>query len=154
MEWQSEEFGSSHEGRAGALLEDGAEPKPVWLDTGSAGGGHKTSEWWAYNGKYGRPRAAHVRGSCSCGWRGPNRYPVSWDDDGPYDTDESGPRDDWEQHIKEVESRTVPLPAEMDDLLELLESRLTALAADAPLAGIRAAGAVERVARRIGWRAA
>lgn len=154
MGWQSGEFGSSHEGMAGTLLEDGAEPKPVWLDCGSAGGGRKTSGWWAYNGKYGRPRAAYLRGSCSCGWRGPKRYPLNWDDDGPYDVDESGPRGDWEQHIKEVESRAVPLPVEVADLLELLESRLSALTSDAPLAGIRAVGAVERIAKRIGWRAA
>ncbi|EST31273.1 hypothetical protein [Streptomyces niveus] len=35
MGWYAEEFGSSHEGRAGVLLADGSEPGPVYPDTGS-----------------------------------------------------------------------------------------------------------------------
>jgi hypothetical protein len=38
MEWQSEEFGSSHKGMAGVLLEDGTEPKPVSVATANSGG--------------------------------------------------------------------------------------------------------------------
>lgn len=67
MGWQTEEFGSSHEGSVGALLADGSEPKPVWLDAGSAGNGRKTSEWWAYDGRLNTQRATHLRGCCSCG---------------------------------------------------------------------------------------
>lgn len=85
MEWQSEEFGSSHKGIAGVLLEDGTEPKPaVVLTSNSGGNARQTSELRAYNGRYGNPRAEYVRGSCSCGWRGASRYPVQWDADATY----------------------------------------------------------------------
>jgi hypothetical protein len=158
MEWQSEEFGSSHKGMEGVLLEDGTEPKPAVVLASSSGGAvHRTSELWAYNGKEGNPRAAYVRGSCSCGWRGTNRYPVQWDIDAVYPepyVEESGAREDWDRHIEEVESKTVPLPADVEDLLERLEERLSALGADSPLAALRAVGAVERIAKRIGWRVA
>lgn len=158
MEWQSEEFGSSHKGTVGVLLEDGTEPKPVSVATcNSGGGGRETAELWAYDGRYSRARAAYVRGSCSCGWRGDNRYPVQWDADAIYPTpyaDESGPREDWNRHIDQVESQAVPLPADFIDLLERLEERLDALENDSPLAALRAVGAVERLARSIGWRVA
>jgi hypothetical protein len=159
MGWQDGEFGSSHEGRAGVLLEDGSEPKPVWIDSGSSGGsGHQTSEWQAYNGKYGRPRASYLRGACACGWRGETRYPIDWEavGDWPYDydaVDSSGPRDDWDRHIDEVEARTVPIPEDVQDLLERLEDRLSALAGDSPLSALRAAAAAGRVAKRAGWEA-
>ncbi|MFF4041133.1 hypothetical protein [Streptomyces sp. NPDC001816] len=58
MAWMSEEFGNSHDGFAGAVLTDGNEPKPVYLAPGSGTNFHQTSEWWAYNGKWGRPKAA------------------------------------------------------------------------------------------------
>jgi len=160
MGWQTDEFGSSHEGTAGAVLQDGSEPEPVWIDTGSSGSsGYRTSEWWAYNGVYSRPRASHLRGSCSCGWRGESLYPIDWDaiGDWPRDYDSvdlSGLRDDWDCHIDEVEARTVPIPEDLQNLLESLETRLEALACDFPLAGLRAVAAVERIAKRIGWDAA
>jgi len=158
MEWQSEEFGSSHKGIAGVLLEDGTEPKPAVVLTSMSGGStRQTCELRAYDGKYGNPQAAYVRGSCSCGWRGANRYPVQWDADPAYpepDVDESGLREDWRRHIEEVESGTVPLPADFEKLLERLEKRLSRLESDSPLAALRALAAVERVARRVGWRVA
>ncbi len=160
MGWQTDEFGSSHQGTAGVLLNDGSEPKPVWIDSGSGGGGHRTSEWWAYNGHHPRPRASHLRASCSCGWRGESRYPIDWEavGDAPhrdYDVvDLSGPRGDWDRHVEEVEARTVPVPEDVESLLERLEERLGALAGDSPLAALRAVAAVDRIVRRIGWDAA
>jgi hypothetical protein len=158
MEWQTEEFGVSHKGAEGVLLEDGTEPKQAVVLASSSGGAvHRTSELWAYNGKEGNPRAAYVRGSCSCGWRGANRYQVQWENDRVYPepyVEESGAREDWDRHMEQVESETVPLPAGFADLLEQLEERLSALETDSPLAALRAVGAVERIAKRVGWRVA
>lgn len=158
MEWQSEEFGSSHRGIAGVLLEDGTEPKPAVVLTSMSGAGtRQTCELRAYNGKYGNPQAAYVRGSCSCGWRGANRYQVQWDASAVYpepDVDELGPYKDWQRHIEEVESGTVPLPADFENLLKRLEKRLNGLESDSPLAALRAVAAVERVTRRVGWQVA
>ena len=157
MGWRTEEFGSSHEGLAGAVLADGSEPKPVFPDTGSGGHMHQTTEWWAYDGNLSRPRAEEVRGACSCGWRGATRYPIDWtqrDHEGLHDLDTSGPRDDWAQHIADVEARSLPLPSELDDLLERLTNQLDALTTEAPLAALKAVAALERVTGRVGREAA
>ncbi|MFD0163114.1 hypothetical protein ACFVJH_03020 [Streptomyces decoyicus] len=157
MEWQSEEFGSSHEGMAGAVLADGSEPGPVYLDIGSGSHVHQTSQWWAYNGRLGRQRADHMRGACSCGWRGAPRYPIDWDqanDGRRYDLDTPGPYEDWEEHIGEVESRSVPLPTELAGLLDRLDEQLSALADQAPLAALKAVAALERTTGRVGREAA
>jgi hypothetical protein len=121
MQWRTEEFGASREGTVGVLLEDGTEPKAVWISTSSSGGGgRETKEFWAYNGLYSRLRAAYLRGSCSCGWRGEARYSLDWDaiEDWPYDVDTSGPAGDCDRHVEEVEARAVPLPADVEELLE------------------------------------
>ncbi|MFJ8677531.1 hypothetical protein [Streptomyces sp. NPDC093589] len=113
MGWRAEEFGASHEGLAGAVLADGSEPKPVYLATGSGAHTHQTTERWAYDGKLSRQRADDARGVCSCGWRGINRYPIDWtqrDEDGLHVLDPTGPREDWEQHIADVQARSVQLP--------------------------------------------
>ncbi|WP_406214142.1 hypothetical protein [Streptomyces decoyicus] len=157
MEWQSEEFGSSHEGMAGAVLAAGSEPGPVYLDIGSGSHMHQTSQWWAYNGRLGRQKADHMRGSCSCGWRGTRRYPIDWDqanDGRRYDLDTPGPYEDWNEHIGEVESRSVPLPTELADLLDRLDEQLSALADQAPLAALKAVAALERTTGRVGREAA
>ena len=122
----------------------------------SSGRGRETREWWAYDGKYSRLRAAYLRGSCSCGWRGEARYPIDWGaiEDWPHDTDTSGPEEDWDRHIEEVEARTVPIPADIEELLAQMGTRLKALASDSALAGLRAVAAVERIARRAGGDAA
>ncbi|MFF5126729.1 hypothetical protein ACFY41_07270 [Streptomyces syringium] len=156
MGWQSEEFGSYHEGRAGAVLADGSEPKPVYLDAGSGGGPPPTSDWRVCDGRFGAPKAAALRGSCSCGWRGTPRYPIDWPqviDDG-HSMDTSGPRGDWEQHISEVRARSVPLPVGLEELLERVEEHLDALAVEAPVAALKAVAALERITGRIGHRAA
>ncbi|MFF4735329.1 hypothetical protein ACFY2W_05420 [Streptomyces sp. NPDC001262] len=155
MGWQAEEFGSSHEGRAGAVLADGSEPEPVYFD-GATMAGQYLSDWWVYNGKFGAPRATHLRGSCSCSWRGENLYPIDWAQvaESRYSADTSGPCDDWGRHISEVESRSVPLPAGLGDLLEQLNDQLADLAAEAPLAALKAVAALERTAADIGLMAA
>ncbi|WP_405575162.1 hypothetical protein [Streptomyces sp. NBC_01167] len=157
MGWITEEFGDSHEGITGAVLADGHEPKPVYLDFGSGSGSvHETSEWWAYNGELNRPRAAAVRAACACGWRGPD-YPIAWDelpDGGLNDVDTSGPYRDWSGHIATVDRRTVPLPAEVAEAIERLDEQLTTLAEQAPVAALRAAAALERITAAVGLEAA
>ena len=156
MGWQSKEFGSSHEGMAGAVLGDGSEPGPVYVDAGSGGHMPEITDWWAYDGTLGAPRATHLRGSCSCGWRGEHRYAIDCDRaaDGPYDADPKGPHDDWVQHIEHVSERSVPLPVTLAGLLAEVDQQLTALAADAPLAALRAVAELERTTKRIGREAA
>lgn len=154
--WRTEEFGESHEGIVGAVLEDGSEPKPAYLDTGGGPGMYRTSEWWAYDGGGGRPRAAGARASCSCGWRGPS-VPVPRGGpagDGLEDLDVSGPHRDWTEHVRTVERRTVPLPEDLAQLLAALEEKLLALAEDAPAAALRAVTALDRLGRRAGREAA
>ncbi|MFJ4767598.1 hypothetical protein ACIP88_00575 [Streptomyces uncialis] len=156
MGWQTEEFGSSHEGRVGVVLADGTEPGPVYIDMGSGSHVQETTEWWVYDGRHGRPRAARVRGRCSCGWRGAGDYPVVLPRQPGQDPDldSSGAYDDWSRHIDEVESRSVPLPVVLEELLDEVEEQLHALCAEAPLAALRAVAALERTTRRVGRDAA
>ncbi|WP_326687240.1 MULTISPECIES: hypothetical protein [unclassified Streptomyces] len=157
MGWTSEEFGDSHEGWTGALLADGSEPKPVYLDAGSGSHMEKTSAWWAYSGILNRPVAAQARAACTCGWRGTRRIELDWDRIGetrPGDFDDSESYEDWSAHIAEVEARAIPLPAEVTDGLEVLAERLHALAEQSPTAALRAASALERLAADIGRTAA
>lgn len=157
MTWQRDEFGTSHEGRAGAVLADGSEPGPRHLGLGNSGHLPKSNDWWVYDGKFNASKATHLRGACSCGWRGTTLYPIDWSEiDWRYghahDTD--GPCGDWEDHIEEVEERAVPLPVEVTELMEQLENRLASLAGQAPLAALRAVFALERAAQSYGEQAA
>lgn len=157
MEWQSDEFGASHAGRAGAVLADGSEPEPLYFDASSGSFGYTSSDWWLYDGTLHAPLATHLRGVCACGWRGSALYPVDWtqvDDERPYDTVVPGPHTDWQNHIQHVEARTVPVPVELDDLVGQLDARLSVLADDAPLAALRVVAALERLTGRIGMVAA
>ncbi|WP_326686220.1 MULTISPECIES: hypothetical protein [unclassified Streptomyces] len=156
MGWASEEFGDSRKGWTGALLADGSEPKPVYLDAGSGSHMEKTSAWWAYSGILNRPVAAQARAACTCGWRGPRRIELDWDrikETGPAAFD-SESYEDWSAHIDEVAARAVPLPAEVTDGLEVLAERLHALAEQSPTAALRALGALERLAADVGSTAA
>ncbi|MFJ8753106.1 hypothetical protein ACIREO_27780 [Streptomyces sp. NPDC102441] len=150
--WESEEFGSEHEGRPGVLLADGTEPGPVYFDAGSGPSVHRSTDWWVYDGTLGAPSAAELRGVCSCGWRATTTYPIDWDAverRRPYLADTGGPEADWETHIADVTSRTVPVPVELTALLDQVEARLTTLAADEPLAALRAAAALERLTQLV-----
>lgn len=151
MGWVPEEFGSSHEGWAGAVLADGSEPGPVYLDPGSGANFHETREWWAYSGILNRPHAKDARAACACGWRSAQTFPIDWTAVDGVSLSEpvmDGPEGDWAQHIADVESRTVPLPAELAALLERVEEQLLHLATDAPLAALRAVAALERTTKR------
>jgi hypothetical protein len=154
--WKVEAYGSSHEGRPVALLADGTEPtKPVYLDCGSGGSVPSTTEWWAYNGILGKQCATALRASCSRGWRGAERYPIDWTHvSDRRDIDLSGPYEDWGGHIDDVDSRSIPLPLHMEDLLAQLEERLSGLVDDMPVAALKTAVALEQIARRIGYKAA
>ncbi|MEV6735383.1 hypothetical protein [Streptomyces sp. NPDC051364] len=148
----TEEYGASHEGWAGALLGDGSEPGPVYLDPGSGSDFHETRQWWAYSGILNRPRAAAARGACSCGWRGTAHYRIDWeavDAAGIYEPVIEGPQEDWEQHLEEVEARTVPLPGELAELLERVGEQLNLLARQAPVAALKAVAALEAVTCRV-----
>lgn len=152
MGWTAEEFGASHEGWAGALLADGTEPGPVYLDPGTGSDFRQTREWWAYSGILNRPRAAAARAACACGWRGAAQYPIdraAEEPDSLYEQVIEGPRGDWERHLDEVEARTVPLPAELAHLLERVEDQLNSLAGQAPVAALKAVAALERVTRSV-----
>lgn len=144
--WETEEFGTSHQGRPGPVLADGAEPKPLVFDTGSGSEMHQTTDWWAYDGTLHAPLATALRGACSCGWRAAALHPLDWQEvaaEGPDRYDTSGPEADWDQHITDVEQRTVPVPEDVTALLAQLRTRLDALATDAPLAALRAVAALE-----------
>lgn len=157
MGWESEEFGSSHEGWAGAVLADGSEPGPVYLDPGSGADFRATREWWAYSGILNRPHATGARAACACGWRAATTYLIDWnavDRISRYEPVIDGPQDDWEQHVEDVESRTVPLPVELAALLQRVEDQLLNLATDAPLAALRAVAALERTTKRAARNAA
>ncbi|WP_308460710.1 hypothetical protein [Streptomyces sp. Ru72] len=103
-----------------------------------------------------RPKAAAVRGSCSCGWRGQS-HPIDWDkvkNDRLDELDVSGPYDDWCEHICAVEHQTVPLPADLAQLMDQLEEHLTELAEQAPVAALKAVARLERLAALAGREAA
>ncbi|MFJ4007762.1 hypothetical protein ACIPWL_30520 [Streptomyces sp. NPDC090023] len=154
MTWMTK-FGESHDGYVGAVLPDGSEPKPVYLDPGSGADFRATKEWWAYNGELGRPKAAFVRACCACGWRGAS-YPIDWERLSNEDDvlDVAGPYEDWSAHIEAVERATVPFPVALDELLEQLETVLDTLAEDAPAAALRAAEVLGRLSQRTGRLAA
>ncbi|MGW1659065.1 hypothetical protein [Streptomyces atratus] len=155
--WETEEFGSEHEGRPGVLVADGTEPGPVYFDAGSGPTVHRSIDWWVYDGTLSTPLATELRGACSCGWRGSTRYPLDWeavDRRRPYLADTSGPEDDWDTHITEVQARTVPVPADLTALLDQAEERLTALVVDEPMAALRAVAALQRLTERVATDAA
>ncbi|MFJ6777854.1 hypothetical protein [Streptomyces yangpuensis] len=113
-------------------------------------------EWHAYDGRCGRPRAALLRGSCSCGWRGAAEYPLDWTalpGDQPLweaDVDLSGPIADYEAHVSVIRDAAVPLPAELAALLTELVSRLDCLVVEKPLVALKALADLRHVIARTG----
>ncbi|WP_053680388.1 hypothetical protein [Streptomyces sp. XY66] len=96
---------------------------------------------------------------CTCGWRGAAEYQLGWDTIGDQplyeaDVDLAGPLADWKAHLSVICEAAVPLPERLAALLVEMAEQLTATAADAPLAGLRAAGVPERIAARVGREAA
>ncbi|MFE2163915.1 hypothetical protein ACFXB3_02350 [Streptomyces sp. NPDC059447] len=139
-----EALGAAHEGSVGVLLADGSEPGPVYFDVGSGSHMPSSSEWHCYDGRHGRPRAALLRGGCSCGWRGAAEYPLDWTalpGDQPLyeaDVDLSGPIADYEAHVSLIRDAAVPLPAELTGLLTDLVRVLDGLAVEEPLVALKA----------------
>ncbi|WP_267244538.1 hypothetical protein [Streptomyces sp. PR69] len=153
--WTTGEFGTSHEGTVGVVLVDGSEPGPVYVDMGSGSYVPSTTHWTIYDGEFRRPRAAALRGACSCGWRRTTRYPIDWSTIGDTSLDEADidtdpVLTDWQEHLADVEARAVPLPEDVQHLLEALEGRLDKLAYDAPLAALRIAATLEGAVQRAG----
>ncbi|MFB6583440.1 hypothetical protein ACFCYC_39560 [Streptomyces sp. NPDC056402] len=65
------------------------------------------------------------------------------------DVDLAGPLADWTAHLSVVRDKAIPLPEPMAALLAEAAEQLNATAADAPLAALRAAGVLERIADRV-----
>ncbi|MFB6564088.1 hypothetical protein ACFCYH_35270 [Streptomyces sp. NPDC056400] len=62
----------------------------------------------------------------------------------------TGPLADWNAHLSLVRDKAAPLPEPLAALLVELTEQLNATATDAPLAALRAAGMLERIAARVG----
>ncbi|MFB7468570.1 hypothetical protein ACFCZ1_34655 [Streptomyces sp. NPDC056224] len=153
-DWWTVDFGYAHAGAVGVLV-GGSEPGPAYCDVGSGPHVPSTTHWSAYDGRAGRPRAEALRAVCACGWRSAAQYPLDWDTIGDQplyeaDVDLSGPLADWTAHLSVVRDAAVPLPEPLAALLVEMAGQLTATAADAPLAAMRAAGVLERIAARVG----
>ncbi|MFE1876796.1 hypothetical protein ACFW9N_39080 [Streptomyces sp. NPDC059496] len=152
--------GAAHEGSVGVLLDDGNEPGPVYFDVGSGSYVPSSTEWHVYDGRYGRPRAAVLRGSCSCGWRGMAEYPLDWTAlpaDKPLyeaDVDLSGPISDYGAHLSVIRDAAVQLPADLTALLTELVGRLGGLAAEEPLVTLKALADLRYVIAQTGQDAA
>lgn len=152
--WTPEEFGSAHRGRAAAMLADGTEPGPVYLDLGSGTHVPRSSHWSLYTGESPRrPRAVAVRGACSCGWRSDRRHPLEQDDDHATVDVEAGPYRDWANHITAVEAAAAPIPEPVAATLAALEEQLAALADGGPVAALRVTALLERLADDVARRA-
>ncbi|MFG2622598.1 hypothetical protein ACGFXC_33790 [Streptomyces sp. NPDC048507] len=158
--WTTEEFGASHEGWVGVLLDDGSVPGPVYFDTGSGSAGQSVTQWSVYDGRSARiPRAAALRAVCSCGWNGPE-HRLDWALIGAADLEEAGDEQadacdrDWDGHTARVEAGAVPLPDSVTALLAQLEEEIDRLTTTSPVAGVRAARRLEVTAERAGYWAA
>ncbi|MDJ0382382.1 hypothetical protein [Streptomyces sp. G-G2] len=135
-------------------MADGSVPNPGYVDASSSGSGGEVRHWSVYDGACTlRPRAAMLRSECSCGWTG-EPHPVDWAAAGDRPFRESGSRDagrcldDWARHTTQVGEGTVPLPAELEILLENVAAAIESLAHDSPTAAIKAARQLEIIAQR------
>ncbi|MGE7386496.1 hypothetical protein ACQKM2_13570 [Streptomyces sp. NPDC004126] len=158
--WTAEEFGRSHEGSVGVLLADGSVPRPALFDTGSGPDVHESSHWSVYDGRLPHiPRAAALRGVCSCGWTGPE-HPLDWEAIGEQDLEDAADEQadaccqDWDGHTSAVEATTIPLPETVTSLLDRLEAEIGKLAETSPLAAIRAVRRIETTVGGVGYWAA
>ncbi|MFJ9597996.1 hypothetical protein ACIRS3_35280 [Streptomyces virginiae] len=147
---------AAHTGTVGVLLADGSEPAPVYYDVGSGAHMPSSREWHSYDGRSGRPRAAALRGSCSCGWRGMAEYPLDWTVlpvDRPLyeaDVDLSGPVADYDAHLSVIRDSAVQLPPDLVGLLTELVRRLEGLAAEEPLVALKALADLRYVIAEVG----
>ncbi|MFI0901576.1 hypothetical protein [Streptomyces sp. NPDC020983] len=158
--WTTEEFGPAHAGAVGVLLADGTVPAPVVLDMASGGSASSVSEWSIYDGRrFHGPRAAALRGVCSCGWTGPE-HELDWDAIGDEELWLAGARTadastrDWDTHAEDVARTAIPVPETVTHLLAQLETEIEQLAKTSPLAAVRAARRLEVLATDVGYWAA
>lgn len=114
--------------------------------------GRAVSQWTVYDGRPRQgPRAAALRGVCSCGWNGPEQR-LDWEQIDGQDLQTTGASAadtcmrDWDGHTHEVERSAVPLPEAVTALLAQLEVEVEKLAKSSPLAAIRAARRMEVLA--------
>lgn len=160
MDQTLNDLGAAHEGAVGVLLEDGSEPGPVYFDVGSGGHMPSSTEWHAYDGRFGRPKAALLRGACACGWRGAAEYPLDWtvlDDQRPLyeaDVDLAGPIADYEAHLTVVRDAAVPLPEPLTVLLNALLENLETAAVKDPLVALKALADLRYIMAGVGADAA
>ncbi|MFE6703353.1 hypothetical protein [Streptomyces sp. NPDC057718] len=137
MGWQTDQFGSDHEGYAVAVMGDGTEPAPI----------NGNSAWWLYNGEDGKPRALAVRAGCACGWRSSEMFPVDFDDEEGttgYEFD-SGPYAAWDRlHIAPLLGAAVP--PELSEAIEIVRKMLAGLTISRPLSAVAAATELENLA--------
>ncbi|MFB6865983.1 hypothetical protein ACFCZQ_09540 [Streptomyces virginiae] len=144
MDQTLRDLGAAHAGSVGVLLEDGSEPGPAYFDVGSGSYVPSSTEWHAYDGRFGRPKAALLRGACACGWRGAAEYPLDWttlDDQTPLyeaDVDLAGPIADYQAHLTVVRDAAVPLPEPLTALLTALTENLETAAVKDPLVALKA----------------
>ncbi|MCZ0978755.1 hypothetical protein O1L60_04405 [Streptomyces diastatochromogenes] len=137
-----------HVGKVGVLLEDGTVPGPVYIDLGSSGHVPSFTDWWFYNGEGHAPLAERMRAVCACGWYGERAYPIDWTrvpHREPHLYDTSGPEKDWENHTRQVNARTVPLPEDIARLLSQLRERLDEIEDDDPLTALRIIGELDSI---------
>ncbi|WP_331718929.1 hypothetical protein OHU23_40725 (plasmid) [Streptomyces virginiae] len=153
-------LGAAHEGSVGVLLADGCEPGPVCFDVGSGSDVPSSTEWHVSDGRFGQPRAAVLRGRCSCGWRGMAEYPLDWTtlpQDKPLygaDVDLSGPVADFDAHLSVIRDAAVQLPAALTGFLTELVRQLDGLAAEEPLVVLKALADLRYVIAQMGQNAA
>ncbi|CAM5298479.1 hypothetical protein SCALM49S_07773 [Streptomyces californicus] len=111
--WLANELEETHGGQPGVVNEDGTEPGPLSIPVPLRRRQHRHAHRVVgLRRKPGRA-ATHLRGSCSCGWRGETLYPGGRDqahEEPPYAYDTSGPERDWKQHTEEVRSPSSPCP--------------------------------------------
>ncbi|MFE1556132.1 hypothetical protein ACFW6V_14285 [Streptomyces sp. NPDC058734] len=158
--WTTEEFGRSHAGSVGVLLPDGTIPPPALFDTGSGPDVYESTHWAVYDGRLPYiPRAAALRGVCSCGWTGPE-HPLDWEAIGDQDLEDAADEQadascqDWDDHTTAVEAATIPLPETVTSLLAQLETEIGKLAETSPLAALRAVRRTQTAIGGVGYWAA
>ncbi|MFD6910104.1 hypothetical protein, partial [Streptomyces sp. NPDC060077] len=139
MGWQTDQFGSGHEGYPVAVMGDGTEPAPI----------NGNSAWWLYNGQAGRPRAIAVRAGCECGWRSSEMFPIDWEDQDETNGFEHGddapyPYGAWSrEHIAPLLGTTVP--DDLSDAIATVRRLLADLTSSRPIAATAAAAEVEKL---------
>ncbi|MFJ3176445.1 hypothetical protein ACIPJK_37580 [Streptomyces roseus] len=114
--------------------------------------------WSVYDGSAhpNRPRAHVLRAECACGWTDES-HPVDWETAGGLRFREHGAEtagrclNDWDQHTMAVATTTVPVPVELEVLLESVTAAIEDLAKESPAAAVKAARTLEIIAQRTAY---